>query len=98
MSWYKVWMVVPGTDGDEENGPCEPQWWNDMVQAEDEPAAVAAANTKARAEWETPDGECPCGRDLGIECPVCTGAETVTDEEHAAWVKAMENSEPLPFE
>lgn len=24
MKWYKVWLVVPGTDGDAENGPCEP--------------------------------------------------------------------------
>ena len=33
IRWYKVWMVVPGTDGDAENGPCEPMWWNDMEQA-----------------------------------------------------------------
>ena len=50
MSWYKVWMVVPGTDGDAENGPCEPQWWNDMVQAEDEPSAIATANAKAKTD------------------------------------------------
>ena len=98
MSWYKVWMVVPGTDGDAENGPCEPQWWNDMVQVEDEPAAIAAANAKARADWETSDGEYPSGRELGEECPVCTGAQAVTDEEHAAWVKQMEDFAPPPFE
>ena len=98
MSWYKVWMVVPGTDGDAENGPCEPQWWNDMVQAEDEPTAIAAANAKARTDWETTDGEYPCGRELGMKCPVCTGAQVVTDEEYAAWVKQMEDFEPLPFE
>ena len=98
MSWYKVWMVVPGTDGDAENGPCEPQWWNDMVQTEDEPTAIATANAKARADWETSDGEYPCGRELGMECPVCTGAQAITDEEYAAWVKQMEDFEPPPFE
>ncbi len=98
MSWYKVWMVVPGTDGDAENGPCEPQWWNDMVQVEDEPTAMATANAKARVDWETSDGEYPSGRELGEECPVCTGARAVTDEEHTAWVKQMEDFEPLPFE
>ncbi len=85
MSWYKVWMVIPGTDGDAENGPCEPQWWNDMVQAGDEHTAIAAANASARADWEASDGECPCGRDLGTECPVCMGAAAVTDEEYTAW-------------
>ena len=69
-----------------------------MVQAEDEPTAVAAANAKARADWETSDGEYPSSRELGEECPVCTGAQAVTDEEHSAWVKQMEDSEPLPFE
>ena len=42
MRWYKVWLVVPGTDGDAENGPCEPLWWNDMEQAPDEETAVRA--------------------------------------------------------
>ena len=98
MNWYKVWMVVPGTDGDAENGPCELQWWNDMVQADDEPSAVATANAKARVDWGTTDGEYPCGRELGEECPVCTGVQMVTDEEYAAWVKQMEDFEPLPFE
>ena len=51
-----------------------------MVQAEDEPTAVAAANAKARADWETSDGEYPSGRELGEECPVCTGAQVVSSE------------------
>lgn len=46
--WYKVWLVVPGTDGDAENGPCEPLWWTDMEQAPDEETAVQQANDKAR--------------------------------------------------
>ena len=97
MNWYKVWMVFPGTDGDAENGPCEPQWWTEMVQAEDEHTAIAAANAKARADWGASDDECPCGRELGMECAVCTGAQAVTDEEYDAWVKAMEDSESIPF-
>ena len=97
MSWYQVFIVLPGTDGDAENGFCEPQWWNEIVQAEDEHTAIAAANAKARADWGTSDGECPCGKDLGVECPVCTGAQAVTDEEYDAWVKAMEDSESIPF-
>ena len=97
MSWYQVLIVLPGTDGDAENGFCEPQWWSEMVQAENRPAAIAAANAKARADWETSDGECPCGKDLGVECPVCTGAQAVTDEEYNAWAKAMEDSDLIPF-
>ena len=34
--WYEVCLVVPGTDGDAESGPCEPVWWKDMVQASSE--------------------------------------------------------------
>ena len=49
MRWYKVWMVVPGTDGDAENGPCEPMWWNDMEKAPDEETAICQANDKARS-------------------------------------------------
>ena len=98
MAWYKVWLVVPGTDGDAENGPCEPQWWNDYVQADSEENAVAQANAKARADWETPGEEFPSEKEMGCECPVCTGAQEATDEEHDAWVKEMESFEPLPFE
>lgn len=72
--------------------------WYKVWMAEDEPTAIATANAKARADWEDSDGECPCGKELGIECPVCTGAQVVTNEEHAAWVKQMEDLEPLPFE
>ena len=97
MSWYQVLIVLPKTDGDAENGFCEPQWWNEMVQAQNESAAIAAANAKARADWETSDGECPCGRELGMGCPVCTSAQAVTDEEYNAWAKAMENSDLIPF-
>lgn len=64
MNWYKVWMAVPGTDGDAENGPCEPQWWNDMVQAEDEPTAVAAANARARALGNIPMASIPAAESL----------------------------------
>ena len=55
MRWYKVWMVVPGTDGDAENGPCGPLWWNDMEQAPDEETAVRQADEKARRQWEEPN-------------------------------------------
>ena len=55
MKWYKVWLVVPGTDGDAENGPCEPEWWNDMEQAPDGETAVRQANEKARRQWEEPN-------------------------------------------
>ena len=58
MKWYKVWLVVPGTDGDAENGPCEPEWWNDMEQAPDEetecPVCTGAAEVTdgEYAEWK----------------------------------------------
>ncbi len=57
MKWYKVWLVVPGTDGDAENGPCEPEWWNGMEQAPDGETAVRQANEKARRlKWYTKTG------------------------------------------
>lgn len=70
MKWYKVWLVVPGTDGDAENGPCEPEWWNDMEQAPDEETAVRQANEKARRQWEEPNQyepgvEAPSDREMG---------------------------------
>ena len=63
MSWYQVLIVLPGTDGDAENGFCEPQWWNEMVQAENElPAAEnwgwgvrsAQAHRRLRTRSTTP--------------------------------------------
>ena len=103
MKWFKVWMVVPGTDGDAENGPCEPDGWNDMVQAEDEASAIRQANEQARAVWESPseyepDVPGPSAKEMGCECPVCTGAQEVTEEEHEAWEKEMSEEQPLPFE
>ena len=102
MGWYKVWMAVPGTDGDAENGPSEPTWWNDMEQAEDEGAAIRQANEKARRSWEEPNYyepgvTAPSDREMGQECPVCTGAAAVTDEEYAAWKLEMEETEAIPF-
>ena len=60
------------------------------VKAPDEETAVQQANEKARADWEDSDGECPSGRDLGMECPVCTGAAAVTEEEYTAWKKELD--------
>lgn len=102
MGWYKVWIVVPGTDGDVENRPCEPTWWNDMEQAPDKETAIRQADEKARKQWEEPnfyepDVEGPSDKDMGRECPVCTGAEAVTDEEYEAWKKEQEEMDYLPF-
>lgn len=104
MAWYKVWLVVPGTDGDAENGPCEPLWWNDMVEADSETAAIQKANAGAREAWEAPNWyepgvEAPSDKEMGAECPVCTGAELVTDAEHEAWLKeqAQLEAEMPPF-
>lgn len=103
VKWYKVWLVVLGTDGDAENGPCEPMWWNDMEQAPDKEAAVRQADEKARKQWEGPNYygpgvEAPPDREMGQECPVCTGAEAVTDEEYAEWKREMEEPAELPFQ
>ena len=102
MGWYKVWIVVPGTDGDAESGPCEPTWWNDMEQAPDKETAIRQADEKARKQWEEPnyyepDVEGPSDKEMGQECPVCTGAEAVTDEEYEAWKKEQEEMDYLPF-
>lgn len=97
MKWYKVRLVVPVPGMD------EPQWWNDMEQAPDEETAVRQANEKARRQWEEPNQyepgvEAPSDREMGRECPVCTGAVAVTDEEYAAWKKEMDELGELPFE
>lgn len=102
VGWYKVWIVVPGTDGNAENGPCEPMWWNDMEQASDAETATRQANEKARRQWEEPNYyepgvKAPSDRDMGWECPVCTGVEAVTDEEYVAWKKGLDELEALPF-
>lgn len=102
MKWYKVWIVVPGTDGDAESGPCEPIWRYDMEQASNKETAIRQANEKARRQWEEPNHyepevERPSVREMGQECPVCTGAKAVTDEEYAAWKKEQEEIEALPF-
>ena len=103
MKWYKVGLVVPGTDFNAEGWPCEPEWWNDMEQAPDEETAIRQANEKARRQWEEPNqyepgAEAPSDRELGQECPVCTGAAEVTDEEYAEWKREMEESVELPFQ
>lgn len=102
MGWYKVWIVVPGTDGDAENGPCEPMWWNDMEQAPDAETATLQANEKARRQWEESNYyeqgvKAPSDRDMGQECPVCTRADPVTDEEYVEWKKSLDETEALPF-
>ena len=103
MKWYKVWLVVPGTDGDAENGPCEPEWWDDMEQAPDKEAAVRQANEKAWRQWEEPNQyepgvEAPSDREMGQACLVCTGAAEVTDGEYAEWKREMEEPVELPFQ
>lgn len=103
MDWYKVWLVVPGTDGDAESGPREPMWWNDMEQAPDKATAIRQANTKARRQWEEPNEyapgvEAPSEKEMGLECPVCTGAVKVTAEEYRAWKKELDGFPELPFE
>jgi hypothetical protein len=65
-----------------------------MEQAPDEETAVLQANKKARQEWEGADSsgngsECPSGKELGYDCPVCAGAQAVTDEEYAEWKKDL---------
>ncbi len=100
---YRGRPAVSRTDGDAENGPCEPMWWNDMEQAPDEETAVRQANEKARRQWEEPNWyelgvKAPSAKEMGQECPVCTGTAAVTDEEYAAWKKELEETDGLPFE
>ena len=96
-------LVVPGTDGDAESGPREPMWWNDMEQAPDRATAIRQANAKARRQsipyiYYAPGVEAPSGKEMGLECPVCTGAVKVTEEEYRAWKKELEEFTELPFE
>lgn len=73
--WYEVCLVVPGTDGDAESGPCEPVWWKDMVQASSEVEATQIANDKAAEDWQSPRVDeagveiGPSDKELGSECP-----------------------------
>ena len=43
-------------------------------------------------------GKAPSAKEMGQECPVCTGAAEVTDEEYAEWKREMEESVELPFQ
>lgn len=106
-SWYEVCLVVPGTDGDAENGPCEPVWWKDMVKASTEAEAIKIANEKAAEDWESPMVDeagveiGPSSKDLGSECPVCEWARKATEEEYQEWKADRERLEKemadLPF-
>lgn len=97
MNWYKVWIVVPGTDGDAENGPCEPTWWNDFVKASSMLEAIKIANAKCKENFEEVDEFGFCEKEMGGYCPVCIGAEEVTEEEYEAWKKKMEDFPEMPF-
>lgn len=103
LSWYRVRLVVPGTDGDAENGPCEPQGWEDYVQAPDEKTAIELANKQAREDWEAPnyyapEVEAPSDKEMGQACPVCEWAETATEEEYKAWKEEMDSYPESPFD
>ena len=107
IGWYEVCLVVPGTDGDAENGPCEPAWWKDMVRASNESEAIKIANEKITEDWKSPKVDeagveiGPSDEDLGSECPVCEWARKATDEEYQAWKAERERLEKeradLPF-
>ncbi len=107
QSWYEVCLVVPGTDGDAENGPCEPLWWKDMVKANCETEATKIANEKAAEDWKSPmvdEAGVEIGlsdRDLGAECPVCEWARKATEEEYQVWKAEREKMEKemadMPF-
>lgn len=97
VEWYKVWIVVPGTDGDAENGPCEPSWWNDFVKATSEADAIEKANAKAKADWEDEEPFGFSEKEAGGECPVCTGAIRATDEEYNAWKAEIDAIPEPPF-
>ena len=71
MNWYKVWIVVPGTDGDAENGPCEPTWWNDFVKASSMPEAIKIANAKCKENFEEVNEFGFCEKEMGGYYPVC---------------------------
>lgn len=95
--WYKVCIVEPGTDGDPENGMCEPDCWYDMVLAANEEEAVRIGNIKAKEWWETEDCNFPSPKEMGAYLPVCSGAERVTAEEYEAWKEEMESFPEPPF-
>lgn len=76
MSWYKVTMLVPGTDGDAENGMCEPDTYIDMVYAHSEEAAKGLANAEAE--------------DIPFDRPVAIHSEKATVEEYAEWKKGQD--------
>lgn len=106
-SWYEVCLVVPGTDGDAENGPCEPVWYKDMVKATSEAEAIKIANEKEERDWQEPMvGENgvevgPSAKEMGSECLVCKWAKKSTEEEYQAWKVERERLEKemadLPF-
>lgn len=90
MEWYQVWIVVPGTDGDIENGPHEPIGWQDYVEANSEADAIEKAGVFVQTDWEMEDPYGYSEKASGVQCPICTRAIRVTEEEYKAWKMAME--------
>ncbi len=85
LNWYLVNFVVPGTDGDAENGPCEPDGWEDMILAPDEQMAIYLANEQAVREYmANPFG---CAEAMDSQCPVCVSAKMVTETERQLWLQ-----------
>ena len=97
MNWYKVWIVVPGTDGDAENGPCEPTWWNEFIKAASTQEAIEKADVKCKEDWESDNEYGFSEKDAGVACPVCTGAEVSSQEEYDVWHKEMDEFPEPPF-
>lgn len=80
MSWYKVTMLIPGTDGDGENGMCEPDTYIEMVYAHNEEIAKALANAEV---------------DIPFDAPVAVNAEKASEKEYADWKAELDMLEEM---
>ena len=83
MKWVVI-MVENYSDGDIENGLCEPSWFKDLIEANCENEAIKAAE----AEW---NDSCEPNRFS------CSGAEVATKEEIAEYNEMRSMWENPPF-
>ena len=89
LKWLVV-MVESGSDGDVENGPCEPSWFEDIVSTSSSDKAERIANAK----WNEPDEQFP-----NMEFPknVCTSVRLATTSEVANFEKMLSECPDAPF-
>ena len=89
LKWLVI-MVESGSDGDAENGPCEPLWFKDIVSA----SCSAEAERIANKKWNEPDERFP---DMIFPENVCSSVSLATAADIAEYEKMISECQDIPF-